>query len=71
MATKPNTNELRTQDINAKTIQRSTLILSIALTFFATLAAATVANWFVYNNIQSEARANVVESIQLVSKEAK
>lgn len=66
------TNELRPQDINdAPENWKTILKLSIFLTIFATAVVVTIANWFVYNNIQSEARANVVESIQLVSKEVK
>ena len=65
--TKPT--ELRPQDITSKTVQRSTLILSIALTFFATLAATTIANWFVYGSIHQDARKDVVSDMQMVSKD--
>ncbi len=51
-----------------KTVNRSTFILTMALTFFATLVVVTIANWFLYGSIHTDARAAVVNDIQLVSK---
>ena len=65
------TDELRPQDATPNTVNRSTLILSVALTFFATLALTTVANWFVYSSIHQDARRDVVTDMQMVSKDAK
>ncbi|WP_160665128.1 hypothetical protein [Pseudarthrobacter sp. ATCC 49987] len=69
MATKPDNNELRSQDFTRNTVDRSTLILSIILTIFATAVIVTIANWFLYTNIHSAARQAVHADIQLVSKE--
>lgn len=60
---------VKPQDVPApKTVNRTTFILTIALTFFTTLVVATVANWFLYTNIHSEARQAVVSDMTLVSK---
>ena len=63
------TNELRPQDIAPKTVNRSTFVLGILLTIFATAVAVTIANWFLYTDIHSAARQAVHQDIQLVSKE--
>ncbi|MEW1951057.1 hypothetical protein AB0280_17620 [Pseudarthrobacter sp902506025] len=61
------TEELRKQDINTNMVSKTVLKLSIALAVFATVVVVTIANWFLYNNIQSEARQAVHADIQLVS----
>lgn len=46
----------------------STLILSVALTFFMTIVLTTVLTWFLFGSIHTEARAAVVQDMTLVSK---
>lgn len=55
------TNEVRVQDATPKTVYRSTMILAISLTFFATVVATTIGNWFMYSNIHGDARAAVYQ----------
>jgi hypothetical protein len=60
---------VKPQDVPApKTVTVAVYILTIALTFFATAVIVTVANWFLYGSIHTDARAAVVSDIQLVSK---
>lgn len=58
----------RPQDANAKTVNRTTFYLSIIITFFATLVITTIGTWFVYEIIHTDARAAVVQDMQIVSK---
>lgn len=58
----------RPQDINAKTVNRTTFYLSIIITFFSTLVFTTIAAWFLYGSIHTDARAAVVQDMQIVSK---
>lgn len=61
---------VKPQDVPApKTVNRTTFYLSVALTFFVTLVVATVANWFLYTNIHSDARQAVVADMQVVVKD--
>ena len=64
-------NETRPQDINANMVSKTVNRLSIALTFFATLAITAIAMWFVYGSIFGDARAAVVQDMQLVKEQAK
>lgn len=60
---------VKPQKIKApKTVGRTTFYLSLALTFFVTLVAATIATWFLYTNIHGDARAAVVQDMKIVSK---
>jgi hypothetical protein len=63
---KGNPLHLRPQDIAPKTVLRSTYWQSLIITFLATLVIVTIANWFLYKEIQGEARAAVHQDIQLV-----
>jgi hypothetical protein len=57
------------QDVPApKTVSRTTYILTIFLTIFATVVIMTVANWFLYTSIHTDARAAVVQDMKIVSK---
>ncbi|KUM38997.1 hypothetical protein AR689_07535 [Arthrobacter sp. EpRS71] len=62
------TEQTRAQDIKPKTVNRTTFVLGILLTIFATAVIVTIANWFLYTDIQAQARADVHEDITLVSK---
>lgn len=65
---KAKTNELRPQDAAPKTVSRTTFVLGILLTIFATAVTVTVANWFLYSDIQAQARADVHQDIRLVKE---
>ncbi|WP_437770645.1 hypothetical protein [Arthrobacter sp. KNU40] len=52
-------------------VSKTVMKLSIALAISATIVVVTVANWFAYTNIHNQARADVHQDIQMVSKEAK
>lgn len=54
-----------------KTVNRSTYFLSIALTFFVTLVVTAVSMYFITINMRQDARASVVQDMQVISKNVK
>lgn len=58
----------RPQDANAKTFSQTTFYLSNIITFLGTLVLTTIGMWFLYEMIHTDARAAVVQDMQIVSK---
>jgi hypothetical protein len=60
---------VKPQEVPApKTVTVAVYLLTIALTFFATAVIVTIANWFLYGSIHSDARSAVITDMKIVSK---
>jgi hypothetical protein len=65
---KTTTPNVQPQSAGPKTVNRTTAILSVIIAVFATAVIVTIANWFLYGSIHADARAAVVQDMQVVSK---
>lgn len=69
---KPNTNELlRPQEITTKKGINWEAVKTNAITAFTSVAIGLIGGYFLAINIHGDARAAVIQDIQIVSKEAK
>ena len=59
----------RVQEVKeAKTVSRAMAIMIATVTGLAVLVITTIACWFLFSNIHGDARAAVIQDMQIVSK---
>jgi hypothetical protein len=60
---------VKPQEVPApKTVAKTTHVLGILVAILATAVVVTIANWFLYESIHTDARAAVISDMQVVSK---